>query len=44
MCVPPLEEALKLWDFLLCYGVHLNVICLIAQYVLLRDEILASTR
>jgi len=41
-CTPPLEEVLKLWDFLLAFGVHLNVLCVIAQLLLMRDEVIAS--
>ena len=43
-CTPPLEQVLHLWDFLLAYGVHLNVLCVIAQLFLIRDELLASSR
>ena len=43
-CTPPLEQVLHLWDFLLAYGVHLNVLCVIAQLFLIRDELLASPR
>ncbi|KAG8722065.1 hypothetical protein FRC08_007486 [Ceratobasidium sp. 394] len=42
-CTPPLAEVLKLWDFLLAFGVHLNILCVIAQLFLMRDSILAST-
>lgn len=41
-CTPPLEEVLKLWDFLLAYGVHLNVLCVIAQLILVREEVIES--
>ena len=43
-CTPPLEQVLHLWDFLLAFGVHLNVLCVIAQLFLIRDELLASPR
>ncbi|KZT23917.1 bub2 protein [Neolentinus lepideus HHB14362 ss-1] len=39
-CTPPLEEVLHLWDFLLAFGVHLNVLCVIAQLLLMRDEVM----
>ncbi|KAF7846105.1 hypothetical protein BT93_L5238 [Corymbia citriodora subsp. variegata] len=39
---PPLDEVLHLWDFLLAFGVHLNVLCVVAQLHLIRDEILAE--
>ncbi|ORY39587.1 TBC-domain-containing protein [Rhizoclosmatium globosum] len=41
-CTPPLHEVLRLWDFLLSYGVHMNIICIVAQLVLIRSEILKS--
>ena len=33
-----------LWDFLLAFGVHLNVLCVIAQLLLMRDKVMASPR
>ncbi|WRT65793.1 uncharacterized protein IL334_002742 [Kwoniella shivajii] len=41
-CTPPLEEVLKLWDFLLAFGIHLNVLCVIAQLLLIRQELMDS--
>ncbi|KAJ3108944.1 hypothetical protein HDU97_009677 [Phlyctochytrium planicorne] len=41
-CTQPLTEVLKLWDFLLSYGVHLNILCIIAQLILIRDELIKS--
>ncbi|KAL1637177.1 CDC16 protein [Neofusicoccum ribis] len=41
-CTPPLPEVLLLWDFLFAYGPHLNLLCIVAQLVLIRDQILAS--
>ena len=43
-CTPPLDQVLKLWDFLLAFGVHLNVLCVIAQLLLIREEVMSSTR
>lgn len=43
-CTPPLTEVLNLWDFLFAYGPHLNLLCIVAQLVLIRDQILASPR
>ena len=43
-CTPPLDQVLQLWDFLLAFGVHLNVLCVIAQLLLMRDEVMASAR
>ncbi|EAL72986.1 RabGAP/TBC domain-containing protein [Dictyostelium discoideum AX4] len=37
---PPLDELLKLWDFFLAFGFHLNVICTISQILLMRDVLL----
>ncbi|KTW27874.1 uncharacterized protein T551_02841 [Pneumocystis jirovecii RU7] len=39
-CTPPLSEVLVLWDFLLAYGVYLNVLCVVAQLLIIRDDIL----
>lgn len=33
-----------LWDFLLAFGVHLNVLCVIAQLLLIREEVMNSPR
>lgn len=43
-CTPPLDQVLQLWDFLLAYGVHLNVLCVIAQLFLIRSDIMESPR
>lgn len=39
---PPLEELLKLWDFMIAFGPHLNVVSVAAQIVLIRAELLAA--
>jgi len=41
--VPPFEELILLWDFLLTFGVHLNILCVVAQVVMMRDKLLATT-
>jgi len=41
-CTPPLPEVLKLWDFLMAYGAHLNILCVVAQLLLMRDDLLAA--
>ena len=43
-CTPPLDEVLQLWDFLLAFGVHLNVLCVIAQLLLMREAVMESSR
>ena len=43
-CTPPLPEVLRLWDFLFAYGAHLNILCIVAQLVILRQSILNSPR
>jgi len=43
-CTPPLPEVLRLWDFLFAYGPHLNILCIVAQIVLQREELLRSPR
>ncbi|KAL8278014.1 hypothetical protein RQP46_009646 [Phenoliferia psychrophenolica] len=41
-CTPPLDEVLELWDFLLAWGVGLNVLAVVSQLFIMRDELLAS--
>ncbi|OBT62948.1 hypothetical protein VE03_07641 [Pseudogymnoascus sp. 23342-1-I1] len=41
-CTPPLPEVLRLWDFLFAYGAHLNILCIVAQLVMMRNSILSS--
>ncbi|EMD66987.1 hypothetical protein GGP41_005389 [Bipolaris sorokiniana] len=41
-CTPPLPEVLQLWDFLFAYGPHLNILCIVAQLVVIRADILTS--
>lgn len=43
-CTPPLPEVLHLWDFLFAYGPHLNILCIVAQLIRMRDTILKSPR
>ncbi|ORY81962.1 TBC-domain-containing protein [Protomyces lactucae-debilis] len=40
-CTPPLQEVLVLWDFLVAYGPHLNVLCVLAQIIMMREAIMA---
>ncbi|KAG0342017.1 hypothetical protein BG004_005783, partial [Podila humilis] len=42
-CTPPLDQAIQLWDFLLAWGAHLNIICIIAQMHLIRDELMSHS-
>ncbi|SOV09890.1 related to cell cycle arrest protein BUB2 [Ustilago sp. UG-2017a] len=39
-CTPPLPEVLQLWDFLLAFGVHFNVLCIVAQLHIMRVDLL----
>ncbi|MCJ1350406.1 MAG: hypothetical protein MMC33_000387 [Icmadophila ericetorum] len=41
-CTPPLPEVLILWDFLLAYGVHMNILMVVAQLILMRDELMGQ--
>ncbi|KAL8657218.1 MAG: hypothetical protein Q9226_002135 [Calogaya cf. arnoldii] len=41
-CTPPLPEVLQLWDFLFAYGPHLNILCICAQLVIMRETLLTS--
>ncbi|KAI1368639.1 rab-GTPase-TBC domain-containing protein [Xylaria arbuscula] len=42
-CTPPLPEVLRLWDFLFAYGPHLNILCIVAQLIMMRNDLLSST-
>ncbi|ETS88036.1 hypothetical protein PFICI_01864 [Pestalotiopsis fici W106-1] len=42
-CTPPLPEVLRLWDFLFAYGPHLNIVCIVAQLVMMRHDLLNSS-
>lgn len=41
-CTPPLPEVLLLWDFLFAYGPHLNLLCIVAQLIIARDQLLST--
>lgn len=41
-CTPPLPEVLRLWDFLFAYGPHLNILCIVAQLIMMRADLLGS--
>lgn len=41
-CTPPLPEVCVLWDFLIAWGPYLNIVCVVAQVVRMRDEILGA--
>ncbi|OHW95565.1 mitotic check point protein [Colletotrichum incanum] len=41
-CTPPLPEVLRLWDFLFAYGPHLNILCIVAQLMGMRDQLMSS--
>ncbi|KAI8982089.1 rab-GTPase-TBC domain-containing protein [Mycotypha africana] len=41
-CTPPSSELLYLWDFMFSYGLHLNILFIIAQLALIRTELLHS--
>ena len=41
--VRPFEELVQLWDFLLSFGIHLNILCVVSQIILLRDKLLDTT-
>lgn len=42
-CTPPLSELLQLWDYMFAYGLHLNILFIIAQLALIRTELLKSS-
>ncbi|UZJ52217.1 hypothetical protein CBS101457_001537 [Exobasidium rhododendri] len=39
---PTLPQVLQLWDYLLSFGPHLSILCILAQLLLIRDELMAS--
>ena len=39
----PTEDAILRRSFLLAFGVHLNILCVIAQLLLMRQELIDST-
>lgn len=41
-CTPPLKSVLKLWDFLLAYGTHMNILFVVAQLIINRSALLNS--
>lgn len=43
-CTPPLSEVLRIWDVLLAYGVHLNILCIVAQLSLMENDLLDSQK
>ncbi|ODQ81607.1 hypothetical protein BABINDRAFT_170342 [Babjeviella inositovora NRRL Y-12698] len=43
-CTPPLSEVLHLWDFYFAYGVHMNVLVVVAQLILIRTRIFESSQ
>lgn len=43
-CTAPLSEALTIWDFLFAYGIHLNILCVIAQMFIFREQLIDHPR
>lgn len=43
-CTPPLKSVLKLWDFLLAYGTHMNILFIVAQLINNRSNLLKSSQ
>lgn len=43
-CTPPLEEVLKLWDYYICFGAHLNIIAILSQIISMRSAIISSDK
>ncbi|GMM28752.1 Bub2 protein [Martiniozyma asiatica (nom. inval.)] len=41
-CTPTLDEVTRLWDFFFAYGVHLNVVAVVAQVLMIREQLLKS--
>ncbi len=38
----PFTQLLKLWDFLIAFGPHFNVLCVVAQIIMIREKLLAT--
>jgi cell cycle arrest protein BUB2 len=43
-CTPPLRQVLQIWDYLLAFGAHLAIPCIVAQLLLVRDELMSTTQ
>lgn len=41
-CNKPLDQVIKLWDFMFAYGFHMNILFIVAQLVLNRQAIMVS--
>ncbi|KAJ2855667.1 CDC16 protein [Coemansia erecta] len=41
--IGPLRQVVFLWDFLLAFGVHLNVVCIVAQLLSMRELLVTTT-
>ncbi len=41
---PPFDELLKIWDYHIAFGLHLNVITTVARLVLIRDTLLSTAK
>ncbi len=40
----PFSQLMKLWDFLVAFGPHFNVLCVVAQIVMIREKLLATDK
>jgi len=43
-CVRPFNQLLKLWDFLISFGPHFNILCVVAQIIILRERLLKTDK
>ena len=41
---PPLAEVLKLWDIMMAYGCHLNILMVVAQLLMMRPALLGTDK
>jgi cell cycle arrest protein BUB2 len=41
-CLPPLDNVVQLWDFLLSFGIHLNILCIVSILMKNRTIIMCS--
>ncbi|QEU58077.1 Bub2 [Kluyveromyces lactis] len=42
-CNKPLDQVIKLWDFMFAYGFHMNILFIVAQLVINRQAIMVSS-
>lgn len=41
-CTPSLDEVIKLWDFLFSFGIHMNILLVVSQLLLIRNDLMTN--